>query len=83
MSNFGGDPVTQLIVKGPFKRYVTLFSWKFDPHLPPRNANNVEPYTFVTLFSGESDTPPPPTALRNTWMAPNVYQIKFIPQIHM
>ena len=35
--------------KGPCKRYVTLFSWKLDPH-PPRNANNVEPYTFVTFF---------------------------------
>ena len=40
--------------------YVTLFSWKFDPHSPPRNANNVEPYTFVALFSGKADTPPPP-----------------------
>ena len=56
---------------GPFKCYVTLFSREFDPHPPPCNANNVEPYTFVTLFSGKADTPPqPPTALRNTWMAP-------------
>ena len=31
---------------------------------PPRNANNVEPYIFVTFFSGESDTLPPPAALR-------------------
>ena len=46
--------------------YVTLFSWKFDPHPPPRTANNVEPYTFVTLFSGKADTPPTPysTAFR-------------------
>ena len=29
------------------------------PHPPPRNANNIEHYTFVTLFSGKSDTPPP------------------------
>ena len=36
--------------KGPFKCYVTLFPWNLDPHPPPRNANNVEPYTFVTLF---------------------------------
>ena len=43
---------------------------KLDPHPPPRNANNVEPYTFVTLFSGKFDTHPPPSALRNTWMAP-------------
>ena len=57
--------------KGPFKCYVTLFSGKLDPHPPPRNANNVEYYTFVTLFFGKLDTPPPPpTALRNTWMAP-------------
>ena len=49
-----------------------FFSWKFDPHPPPRNANNVEPYTFVTLFSGKADTPPTPTALRNTWMGPYI-----------
>ena len=35
----------------------SAFSWKFDPHLPPRNANNVESYTFVT-------TPPPHPLLR-------------------
>ena len=53
---------------GPFKCYVTVFSWNLDPHQPPRNANNIEPYTFVTLFSGKFDTPPPPppSALRNT-----------------
>ena len=33
--------------------------WKLDPHTPPRNANNIEPYTFVTLFSGKFDTPHP------------------------
>ena len=37
---------------GPFKCYVTLFSREIDPHPPPRNANIVEPYTFVTLFLG-------------------------------
>ncbi len=26
------------------------FFWKLDPHSPPRNANNIEHYTFVTLF---------------------------------
>ena len=53
---------------GPFKCYVTLFFWKFDPHPPPRNANNIEHYTLVTFFSRKSDTPPPPpSALRNTW----------------
>ena len=45
--------------KGPFKCYVTLFFWKLDPHPPPRNANNIEHYTFVTLFSRKSDTPHP------------------------
>ena len=42
---------------------------EFDPHSPPRNANNVELYTFGTLFSGKADTPHP-VALRNTWMSP-------------
>ena len=39
--------------------YVTLFVWKLDPHPPPRNANNIEPYTFVMLFPGKIDTPHP------------------------
>ena len=30
------------------------------PHPPPRNINNIEHYTFVTLFSGKSDTPTMP-----------------------
>ena len=44
----------------------------YDPldHPPPRNANNVEHYTLVTLFSRKIWHPPPPSALRNTWMAP-------------
>ena len=42
---------------------------QFDPHPPPRNANNIELYMFVTLFSGNL-THPTPTALRNTCMAP-------------
>ena len=46
-------------VKGPFKCYVTLIFWKLDPHPPPRNANNIKHYTFVTLFSRKSDTPHP------------------------
>ena len=47
--------------------------WNVTPtHPPPRNANNVEPYTFVTLFSGNfTHLNPPPIALRNTWMAPH------------
>ena len=48
-----------LSVWGPFKCYVTLFFCKLDPHPPPRNANNIEHYIFVTLFSGKSDTPHP------------------------
>ena len=44
---------------GPFKCYVTLFFWKLDPHLPPRNANNIEYYTFVTLFSQKIRHPHP------------------------
>ena len=39
-----------------FKCYVTLFSGNLTP---PRNINNVQLYTFETLFSGKS-------ALRNT-----------------
>ena len=53
--------------KRPFKCYVTLI---FDTHRLPRNTNNVDPYIFVMLFSRKYDTLPPPTALRNTWMAP-------------
>ncbi len=51
----------------------TLFSWKFDPHPPPRNANNVEPYIFVTLFSVKADTPPHPQLRYVTleWPCPN------------
>ena len=48
------------IEKRPFKCYVTLVSREFDPHPPPRNANNIESYTFITLFSEKADTPSPP-----------------------
>ena len=47
-SNFGAIQVLR-----------NAFFWKLNPHLPPRNANNIEPYTFVTLFTGKFDTPPP------------------------
>ena len=47
---------------------VTLFSWNLNPHPPPRNHNNVEAYTFITIFSGKLDTPHPPYVLCNTWM---------------
>ena len=33
------------------------FFLKLDPHPTPRNANNIEPYTFVTLFSRKLNTP--------------------------
>ena len=36
--------------------YVNLFSGNLTP--TSRNANNVEPYIFETLFSGKSDTLP-------------------------
>ena len=57
----GGSLYNQVftVTKGPFKRYVTLFPMEFDPRPPPRNANNVEPYTFITLFPGKADTPTP------------------------
>ena len=37
--------------KGPFKRQVPHFSWKFNTHPLPRNTNYVEPYIFVMLLS--------------------------------
>ena len=46
------------------------FFWKLDTHAPLSNANNVDPYICVALFSRKSDTLPPPTALCKTWMAP-------------
>ena len=56
-----------MLDKGSFKCHVTLFFWKLDLHPPPRNANNIEPYTFVTFFPRKSNThPPTPAALRNT-----------------
>ena len=39
--------------------FMPLFFWKLDLHPPPRNANNIEHYTFVTPFSRKSDTPTP------------------------
>ena len=33
---------------------------------PARNADNIEPYTFVTLLSGKSDTHPPYLIASNT-----------------
>ena len=49
-----GSPLTQMVQKlfllvGAIQALRNTF-WKFDTHPPPRNANNVEPYIFVTLF---------------------------------
>ena len=41
-------------------RNAFFFFWKLDPHPSPRNANNIEPYTCVMLFSRKSAPPPPP-----------------------
>ena len=46
------------IYQGLFKCYVTLFPGNFTPHPHPRNASNVEPYTFVKLFFRENRQPP-------------------------
>ena len=44
------DPT--LVLRGnSSEHFVTLFPGQFDPHSPPRSANNVVPYTFVMLFS--------------------------------
>ena len=51
--------VAKCTIKGPFKCYVTLFSMEFDPHPPPRNANNVEPYTFVINACFRESSHPP------------------------
>ena len=56
MTSEGTDD-TAAAGKGPFKCYVTVFSREFDTHPPPHNANNVEPYTFVTFYPGKL-TPP-------------------------
>ena len=43
------DPT--LVLRGnSSEHFVTLFPGKFDPHSPPRSANNVEPYNFAMLF---------------------------------
>ena len=59
-------PVTYI---GVIQHYVTLFIWKFDTLPPLRTANNVVPYMFIALFSGKSETLPPPTVL-SEW--PNI-----------
>ena len=46
------------------------------PHPPPRSANNVEPYTFVTLFSRKLD-PPPHTRLRYVTLEWSLLELVF------
>ena len=48
------------ITCGTIHELRNAFSRKFDTHPPPRNANNVEPYTFVTVFFWKFDAPDPP-----------------------
>ena len=43
-----------------------FFPGNSTPTQPLVTLNNVEPYTFVTLFSGKFDTTPRQSALRNT-----------------
>ena len=52
-------PAKSFLFQGAIQVLRNVFFWKLDPHPPPRNANNVEPYTFVTLFSGTFDNPHP------------------------
>ena len=53
------------LTQGPFKCYITFFPGYLTPTLTliMANANNIEHYTFVTLFMG--NLTPSPTALRN------------------
>ena len=48
MAITGGNATINLI--GAIQVLRNAFSWKLDLHPPPHNANDVEPYTFVTLF---------------------------------
>ena len=54
-----GSRLFYVLMCATFKKKKNWHSWKLDPHPPPRNANNIEHYTFVTLFPGISDTPHP------------------------
>ena len=45
-----------------------IFFWKIDTHPPARNANNIEHYIFVTLFSGKFDTHPPLHYITLEWL---------------
>ncbi len=57
---------------GAIKVLLNAFFAKLDPHPPPRNASNVEPLHLRNAFFQKIWHPHPlPSALRNTWMAPN------------
>ena len=45
------------VTKNPIQVSRNAFVLEIVPHPPPRNANHVEPYIFVTLFSSKFDTP--------------------------
>ncbi len=62
----------------PSKFYLTLFSWKFDTHPHPRNANNVEAYTFVALFPPGNLTPTQPPLRHVTLEVEGPYNSKYI-----
>ena len=49
-----------VLLLGAIQVLHNAFFRKIDTHTPPRNANNIEPYTFVMLFSGKFYTLPPP-----------------------
>ena len=51
--------------QGVIQVLCNAFPLEFGPPPTPRNANNVEPYTFETVFPEKCDTPTP-SALRDT-----------------
>ena len=58
------------VVLGAIQLLRNAIFLEIGPPPTPRNANNIEHDTFVTLFFQKNQTPPPPSALRNTWRAP-------------
>ena len=58
------------ITKEPFKCYGMLFSWTYDTHPSPRNANNVEQKPLQRFF-WESWHPTNHCGTCSSWMAPN------------
>ena len=47
-----------LLLLGAIQVLRNAFFLEIGPHPPPRNANNIEPYTIVTLFPRKSAPPP-------------------------